>query len=80
MATPPAVKTTTQTSVSTTQRIALSFVIGVGVVVVGSALFAAAITWTRKDSISTTTSTAPSSPSTSQILGVDHTFVVPPAE
>jgi hypothetical protein len=76
MPTPTPANIETKTAVTLTQRIALGFVVTVGLVVVGSAMFAAAITWTRRDATPTTT-VSTSTPSTGAVLGVDHTFDIP---
>ncbi len=78
MAQTPIVKTETKSVVSLTQKIALSFVVAIGLVVVASAGFAAFLTWTENDQSPLPTQTG--TPSTSEVLGVDHTFEIPAAE
>lgn len=71
------VRTETKTSVGLSQRVALLFVIGVGVLVVGSVLFAAVYTWTAKPETTTAranTNVSANANVNSAVLGVDHTF------
>lgn len=64
----PSTSTAVETKTNLSQRVALLFVIGVGIVVVSSALFAAVYTWTRpKTEVESTPTTA------GQVRG-DYTF------
>jgi len=62
----------TETKLGVHQRIALLFMVTVGFVVLGSAVFAAVYTWTYDDS--TTPVTGQTIPTNGQVLGVDQTF------
>ena len=64
----PATSTSVETKTNLSQRIALLFVVGVGVVVVASVLFAAVYTWTRPKTAVESTATT-----TGQVQG-DYTF------
>ncbi|MFH0853482.1 MAG: hypothetical protein V1853_03690 [bacterium] len=73
---PVAVKTETKLEVH--QRIALMFMVTVGFIVLGSAVFAAVYTWTYDDNIApAATQTIPTN---GQVLGVDQTFTTPLAD
>jgi hypothetical protein len=62
------------TRVSLTQRIALLFVVTVGVIVVGSVAFAAILTWTSKDSAPVQTALSDKATQTPSVLGVETDF------
>ncbi len=64
----PATSTSVETKTNLFQRIALLFVIGVGLVVVSSAVFAAVYTWTRPK-----TEVESPAPTSGQVQG-DYTF------
>lgn len=67
--------------VSLTQKIALMFVVSIGVIVVGSVACAAIITWTSKDT-TTQTASATVQKSAPAVLGseTDFTFTIGPTD
>ncbi|USN54008.1 MAG: hypothetical protein H6760_02455 [Candidatus Nomurabacteria bacterium] len=67
------VQTTTQ--VSTSQKIALLYVVSVGVIVLGSVLFSAIYTWTGGKQDTIPTASATKTYRNGEVLGVDQVFV-----
>jgi flagellar basal body-associated protein FliL len=71
----PNLEVTTETKTTTAQRVAMLFVVAVGIVVLGSVAFAGAYTWTMRKS--TTTAKAPvivAPQQQAQVAGESDTF------
>lgn len=65
----------TATKVSTSQKIALLYVVSVGIIVLGSVLFSAIYTWSGGKQDATPTASATKIYRNGEVLGVDQVFV-----